>query len=507
MMAKTILNLNLIYRGKHLDTIRQGSDFVNHWFIGSDKHLFWQILDDDQKFPAKHKFLIKRGNDYYLQLPSGSSLTCSKDGNQLDANFLKQNGILSGSLLKMRQDLSGTVQVHPDYEIQFGHAEPLLSVLRPNEQAVVNSSLHAAPLSSSERTEVGIILLFLILGLAFVLIYDQVIKPKMEKDKNLSEIMAELERVRRIEPQLGLTPTPGAETTEPETPAEGEEGDVEEQPGEEPDRTPARTTRRTPGSRTGRQDQGTPDSRQIFGARTPGVTSGNVPATAYAVTGLQDFVTARPGQKAGSGATGATAGPGTFGPRASSGYPATFDPANSGFNTSGNIGRVAEVQPGQPGSTTRPNIPTRTFTGDASRLETPSTSQWPSVPSAQQQARQVTENVVRTPEITKETVPEVRIPKPASSVPEADIIYNQIASRRGQIEQSYKRNAAIKQQTGSITVLLDIAENGSVSANISSNSATFTQSFLNEIKSIVESWRFSVTKPTKYQFTMRLTQA
>lgn len=41
MMAKTILNISLNYRGKHLDTIRQGSDFTNKWYIGTDKHLFW----------------------------------------------------------------------------------------------------------------------------------------------------------------------------------------------------------------------------------------------------------------------------------------------------------------------------------------------------------------------------------------------------------------------------------------------------------------------------------
>ena len=199
-MAKTILNISLNYRGKHLDTIRQGSDFTNKWYIGTDKHLFWQILDDSQKFPVRHKLLIKRGEDFYLQLPDGSNLTCSKDGNPLDANALQQNGILSGSLLKLRNDLSGTVQLNPDYDIQFGYTEPRIIVLRPEEQAVVNNSLKPAPLSSSERTETGLILLFLIFGLAFVLIYDLVIKPKMDQEKTLTETLAELERVRMIEP-------------------------------------------------------------------------------------------------------------------------------------------------------------------------------------------------------------------------------------------------------------------------------------------------------------------
>jgi len=506
-MAKTILNISLNYRGKHLDTVRQGLDFTNKWYIGTDKHLFWQILDDSQKFPVRHKLLIKRGEDFYLQLPDGSNLTCSKDGNPLDANALQQNGILSGTLLKLRNDLSGTAQINPDYDIQFGYSEPRITVLRPEEQAVVNNSLKPAPLSSSERTETGLILLFLILGLAFVLIYDLVIKPKMDQEKTLTETLAELERVRRIEPQLGLTPP---EATMPQTPPEAQVSDTrgQQQPG---GTQPARGTGRTTG---GRQSQGVPDRGQIFGTGRPGVgTPGpSRPQTAYAVTGLQNFITARPGARGSATGTGTGTGSGasgSFNPQASSGFSGSFDPnATSGFNTStSDVGRVATTLPGGPGLTTRPNVPTQTFTGDASRLKTPSTGQWPTVPSAREETERVTQSVVKAPEISKLPTPEVKIPKPASSVPDADIIYNQIASRKGQIEQSYKRNVAIKKQTGSITVVMDIAENGSVSARVTSNSATFTQSFLNEIKNIVESWRFNVTKPTKYQFKMNLTQA
>lgn len=502
MMAKTILNLKLNYRGKHLDTIRQDADFKNHWLIGTDKHIFWQILDDSQKFPAKHKLLVKRGSDFYLQLPDGSNLSCNKDGKPLDANYLQQNGILSGSLLKLRPDLSGNVRVHPDYEIQFEYTEPVKAFLRPAEQAVVNSSMHAAPLSSSERTEVGLILLFLILGIAFVMIYDLVIKPKMEEEKTLTEMLAELERVRRIEPQLGLAQPP---TTEFETPPE------EQTPAQEQQTPAGRETTRKPAVRTPTTPPGqrAPDPRQIFGTQTGTTPGDRTTQTAFAVTGLGSFVTARPGARAGSGASPSSSGSGTFNPQAATGFSGSFDPnATSGFDSSvSNMARVAPVQPGQAGSTTRPNIPTQSFTGDASRLQPYQPGQWPTVPAPKEGAERVTQSVVKAPEITKIPEPEVRIPKPASSVPDADIIFNQISARRGQIEQSYKRNAAIKKQTGSITVLMDIAENGSVSARVTSNSSTFTQSFLNDIKRIVESWSFNVSKPTKYQFRMNLTQA
>lgn len=499
MMAKTTLNLKLNYRGMHLDTIRQGSDFQNKWTIGRDKNLFWQILDDSNKFPLKHKLLVRHGNDYYLQLPDGSNLSCSKDGQPLDANLLQQNGILSGSLLKLRNDLSGKVQVHPDYDIQFEYTEPVKTVLRPDEQAVVNSSSRATPLSSSERTEVGLILLFLLLGLAFVMIYDLVIKPKIDREKSLTEMLAELERVRRVEPDKSLTP-PEADITgyEAQEDQTGEQGTTVARTG--------KTTRRGTGKGTG---QAVPNARQVFGGQGTGGTRGGFgSSSAVAVTGLQDFMTARPGARGGAGTKGTSGSGGSFN-SAASGFAGSFDPnATAGFDSSvSNMPRVASVQPGQMGSSTRPNVPTQAFTGDASRLQAYQGGGGPNIPSAQQEAARVTQSVVRDPQVTKIPEPEVKIPKPASNVPDADLIYNQIAARRGQIEQSYKRNAAIKKQTGSITVVMNIDENGSVSANVTSNSATFTQGFLSEIRGIVESWRFNVSQPTKYQFRMNLTQA
>jgi hypothetical protein len=54
----------------------------------------------------------QKGGHYYLNLPQGSTLTCRKNDSPVDANFLKQNGILVDSLLKLREDMTGIIQVH-----------------------------------------------------------------------------------------------------------------------------------------------------------------------------------------------------------------------------------------------------------------------------------------------------------------------------------------------------------------------------------------------------------
>ncbi len=501
-MAKTLLNLHLFYRGKHLDTIREKTDFNKSWMIGTDKHLFWQILDDPNNIPRKHKFLDKRGNDYYLHLPVGSSLSCSKDNKPLDANDLQSGGILAGSLLKLGPGLSGTVQLNPDYEVRFEYTEPRIVVLKPQEQAVVNSSMQPRHLTSEERSQTGLILLFLILGIAFVLIYDQVIKPRLDKAKAVLEL-SELEKARRIEADRSLADHSGMEFADRQEQDQPPDRSTDEAGKASPDRKKTASRATTPGGR----GSGTTDVGKVFGQpgsprATPGATG-----THYSVTGLQSFVTASPGVRAGEG-IGGIPGSSSFDPKASTGFTGTYDPGNiQGYDPSGSgIGRVADKLPQQAGSLLPPGVPTQVFTGDASKLQPSSSSPTQSIPSAQEQAKKVTQTVTKPTDATKLTEPEVKIPKPAYTGSDANVIYSQISARKGQIEQAYRRNAAIKRQTGSITVVMNIGADGSVdNAQVSTSSATFTQSFLSEVKRIVESWRFNVSQATKYQFRMALT--
>lgn len=501
-MAKKILNLQLFYRGKHLDTIREIVDFNKSWTIGTDKHLFWQILDASRGMPRKHKFLEKRGGDYYLHLPGGSNLSCSKDGRPLDANDLQSGGILTGSFLKLNPSLSGTVQLNPDYEIRFEYTEPRVVVLKPQEQAVVNSSMQPRTMSAQERNQTGFILLFLILGIAFVLIYDLVVKPRLDKAKAFVEL-SELEKARRIEADQSLVDPSSRTTVEQQELDQPDAAD-----GEEPQKTAAdkkKTVPRTTG-RPGRRDTGSTDVSKVFGQTDVSGPGPGSPRPHYGVTGLQTFVTAAPGVRSGDG-VGGIGRPSSFDPKASSGFAGTYDPSNiQGYDPGGaGVGRVADKLPQQAGSLLPPGVPTQTFTGDASRLKPSSSSPTQSIPSAQEQAKKVTQSVTTPKDVSKLSEPEVKIPKPAYTGSDANVIYSQVSGRRAQIEQAYRRHSAIKRQTGSITVVMNIAADGAVNAQVSSSSASFTQAFLSEVKRIVESWRFNVSQATKYQFRVTLT--
>lgn len=486
-MAKTILNLKLFYKGKHLDTIKQGTDFTNKWYIGSDKHIFWQILDETGSFPQKHQLLFKRGNDLYLNLPQGASISCSKDGRPVDASFLKQNNILRGATLKLRNDMAGSVMLNRDYSVQYQYVEPLVTHLTLQEKAIVADCSHTPPLLSTDRTNRGVILLFLILGIAFILIYDLVLKPRGEAERSLSEMLAEMERAQRIVPQVGEPPQGAVfETPEDEEITPGEAGETDQT------------------SRTGAESRGPRSTQAVFGD----LSRPNAPPSdqsAYRATVLDEFVTARPGSRGGGGTgPGASTGPGgDFTPSAGAGYAGTFDPSSTAGYRETQLGSVVTGTTPAGGTTTRPNLPIENFTGDASRLQrlAPENVPLPQTPQV--------ENIKRQFQATEVTsLSEASIAgSPAARVSDVDKIYDQLNHRKGQIKQSYIRNSAISASSGSITVIMYIDEDGSVVADIIPNSATFTQSFLEEVKTIVENWRFNVSKKTKYRFQMRLSQS
>ena len=66
-MGHKILNLELRYKDKFLDTAKYLRDFKSTFVIGTDKHLLWQILDSS--FPNRHVLITKgRKNSFILHI-------------------------------------------------------------------------------------------------------------------------------------------------------------------------------------------------------------------------------------------------------------------------------------------------------------------------------------------------------------------------------------------------------------------------------------------------------
>jgi hypothetical protein len=482
-MAKTQLNLILSYKGKTLDVIKQGKDFTNKWIIGSNKRLLWQILDTS--FPFQHRLLIQKGDNSYLQMPPGASLTCSKDGKPVEAAYLQQNGILQGGSLLLRNDMAGTIKIAPDWDISYEYAEPRVLRLTDQEQRLVAQYSRREALTPSERANRTLILVCLIVGIIFLLVYDYVLKPKAEAAATLAAKLAELERAQRIEAMIGEP----EELPEQEMEATGVT-EMEGVPSEE--RTTTGTGRRAPAT-----------AQATFGRfRSSDPTSGAYTSgqPAQQATVLREFVTARPGSRIGTGGSGGV-GPSfdATGGGAGSGYSPSFNPGETARYNQTDLSQVVIGQTPRGGTTVRPTGKIDKFTGDASKL---APARKPLPQSAQ------TQRIIQSfqsPSIS--TISENNVVgSTAGASSDVDDIYGQLYGRKGQITQLYRKHSAVQASSGSISIKMYIDSNGTVVADVTPNSASFTQSFLQEVKRLVENWTFRVSKKTIYQFQIRLSQ-
>lgn len=482
-MAKTQLNLILSYKGKTLDVIKQGKDFTNKWIIGSNKRLLWQILDTS--FPFQHRLLIQKGDNSYLQMPPGASLTCSKDGKPVETTYLQQNGILQGGSLLLRNDMAGTIKIAPDWDISYEYAEPRVLRLTDQEQRLVAQYSRREALTPSERANRTLILVCLIVGIIFLLVYDYVLKPKAEAAATLAAKLAELERAQRIEAMIGEP----EELPEQEMEATGVT-EMEGVPSEE--RTTTGTGRRAPAT-----------AQATFGRfRSSDPTSGAYTSgqPAQQATVLREFVTARPGSRIGTGGSGGV-GPSfdATGGGAGSGYSPSFNPGETARYNQTDLSQVVIGQTPRGGTTVRPTGKIDKFTGDASKL---APARKPLPQSAQ------TQRIIQSfqsPSIS--TISENNVVgSTAGASSDVDDIYGQLYGRKGQITQLYRKHSAVQASSGSISIKMYIDSNGTVVADVTPNSASFTQSFLQEVKRLVENWTFRVSKKTIYQFQIRLSQ-
>ncbi|MDZ4181844.1 MAG: hypothetical protein U1B83_03120 [Candidatus Cloacimonadaceae bacterium] len=488
-MAKTLLNLKLSYKGKLLDIVKYGNDFKSKWFIGSSKHLFWQILDPS--FPDRHLFVTQKGNDLYMNLIPGAKLSCSKDGNPVETSYLQSNGILSGTQLKLRNDMTGVLVLNPDWEIKYEYSEPWVKLLTEEERQIVAQYSRRGELTSVERFNRGMIVLFTIITLLFVIIYDVALKPETIEDTTLEMRLAQIQKAQRIEAQL---PMAQQASFGDDAAARARAEAAARAAAEAAAAAAAAAAAGQRGTTTGPAG-GTGDASRTFGSFSPSATG--VAQPFQAVTTTQSFVAATPGGRGGGG--GAGGGPGG-GPGAGSGYASTFDPGATGGYNQTDLGSVAFGTPGGPGSSTRPGDNVAVFTGDATKI----------APRGRPVAQTAeTQRVIQSFQAAAiQPISEGAITAaPEEQRPDLEKIQIGVNGRKGQIMQLYRASAAVKAASGSIQIKLYIDNNGNVTAaDVTPTSEGFTEKFLKDVKNLVEGWSFNVSNKAIYQFTVRLTQ-
>lgn len=470
-MAK-ILSLRLNYKDKFLDYAKEGKEIKKAFIIGSNKFMQWQILDP--KFPDKHVLVKKKGGEYVLNMLPGAKLSVEKGGNSVDADYLKQNNLLSQNELTLKEDMKGTVSLAPEWEVEFEYRTPWVAVLTPEEKAIVAQYARRATPDAVARFNQRFILIVLLLTVVFAIVFELFLKPEYKTQADtISELMQTIEhKAQKVDVSKLDAPTTGYDVPPPVTEVTGDET----------------------GSTTGAVSSGTgrPSGPSGLGAAMGGFNPNAVSAapTISIVTVATGFSVNRPG--GGRGGSGGSGGGGSgSGGAGSAGT--VFDP--TALPVSGDVGSVATQGPRTSGSLTRPEGAVGTHvTGDASKLA-PSGKAWGDIV-----AQQKIEAEYRQMGLTTVTEASIGSMDEAGKAKYASL-KDQIDSRKGQIETVY-REMQIRQSV-SFTITIFVGANGAVRESKVVPNGQYPEAFVAKVKQVVDSWTFNVREAMSYQFRMR----
>ncbi|MCK9309045.1 MAG: hypothetical protein M0P99_02095 [Candidatus Cloacimonetes bacterium] len=474
-MAK-LLNMKLNYKGKILDFVREGKDIKKKFFIGSNKYLFWQILDPN--FPDKHLFITEKGNKYYMQLPPGAKLSCAKDGDPVDSTYLTKNNILQGTELQLRPDMTGTVAIAPEWEISYEYKEPWVSVLTPEEKQIVAQYARFSEPSAMERFNRNIMMLFVFLTVVFIIVFQAFLKPKDSFDTTVEEKLATLQKAELVRVE--------------EANVEGSTFE-EQTSGAEDKPAPEAAANAKPNANAGNTGGTAANAGAMFGigAFDPNATSAAAP-TIRVATLTEGFAASRPG---GGGGSGPGAGGGS-GPGAGVGRTSSFDP-NAKVGFSSDLGKIATNAPSVGGSSIRPKEGSFVnVAGDLRKLAPSGVAFGLTSGTNKLVSSFKSQNVAQVSEASIQT-----------AAPEARARYETISStvkaRQSQITAIYSKYNAILPFSGSATIRMLISSSGRVQSVIITPNGQMPVEFLNEVQTLCESWTFNVNENSDYTFTAR----
>lgn len=492
-MAKTQLTLKLSYKGKLLDVVKANSHFKSKWPIGSNKHLLWQVLEPS--FPDKHILVSQQGNEWVMHLLPGADVDCSQNGKPVDASTLKSSGILKGNDLTLRNDMNGKVNLNPDWAVSFEFGEPWVHILTEEERQIVAQYSRRGEITPTEKFNRGMVLFFIFLTVIFLFAYEFFLKPPTIAADTVEAKLAQIQ-AQRIELPQQVAPRPSGESDADAAAREA----AAKAAAEAAARAAAEASARE-AANAGRQQGapgGTPGGQgsasAVFGNFTPGAVRRS---DVVAATTTRTFVAAsRDGGPGGGPGSGPGGGPGT-GPGGSA---SNFDPGAIGSYNQSEISSVVTNRPGIQGSSTRPsgeNISVASG-GDLSKLAPRGR---PIAQSAADQSAIRTFQSENVEVMTSENITAA----PAETRPDLQTIASQVNSRKGQVENLYRRAAAIKATSGSVKIRLYIDNRGNVvTATVTPTTEGFTEQFLRDLKTLVEGWSFNISSKQVYEFTYRL---
>lgn len=485
-MAKTQLNLELSYKGKVLDYIKHGSGvFKKEWFIGSNKHLLWQVLLPS--FPDKHKLITVKGNELYLNMLPGSKLQCTKGGQNMDQAALSGQGMLKGNSLLLQNDMSGTLSLNPDWQVNYRFIEPYAYVLTEEQRQIVATYSRRAESTPQEKLGRTMVILFLVLTLVLLVIYDLALKPDKVAEGTMEATLAQMRTAQRVETVKQEIATGDRDDDEAARLA-AEAAAAAAAEAAKGQTAPAGTATGRPGG-TGTAA----GASSLFGVGS--FDPNAVVRNPVAITTTREFAAASRGG-GGTGPGAGSGGPGAGGAGTGGGMASSFDPnavagyQQSEFSSASNVG-------GLKGSSARPTGPVD-VKGNVSAAEIAVLGKPVAVTSSERAA--ISRISQKAPAITENTIASA----PPEQQSDMEALKRAVNSRKSQLTSLYRKTAAVQSSGGSVNIKIYGTGTRIEAVEVTPVSGNLPSSFLNEIKQAVSSWSVSgVSGSFNYTFTIR----
>lgn len=479
-MAKTVLNLKLFYKNKLLDVAKYERDFTDKLYIGTDKTLFWQILDS--KLPDRHLFLRKKDELFLLDLLPGMDVSCKQNDEVFNKEALQAKKLISGNELTLNSDMVGSIQLAPNWAVSYEFMEPWVKVLTAEEKQIISQYARRAELLPFDKFSRNFLIAATIITIIGLILFD-IFKPKVATDITLEQRWEQMQSMAtKVEVQKEEEPAP----------EQKEEGGPQQQVVEQ---TAPTSNQEVTGeaSSSGRMSKAAAKSALAGLLGSEGFNpAGTGTAMNVAVTTEEDIVAASMG-----GGSGGGKGPGKGGANAASGKGAGFGSVFDPTAVSSGTGNLAGLSSGRPKgnlSAKAPGGDVTTYVGDVGRLQ-----------PVGKPATKVSSGVISRfsgPEVKK--VAEGGISSaPAESRPELQRVEQRVARYKPQIKDMFNRYSQVKSMYGSLKFTLYIDAGGTVAGvQITPLSGEFYPEFMTQLEQLIRGWKFDNKNLVPYEFIM-----
>jgi hypothetical protein len=467
-MAEKVLDLKLKYKNKFIDNARYLRDFKSQFQIGSDKSIFWQILD--RAFPDKYTLISKSGNFFNLHLRKDMLVKLIKDGKELSNDELKSANIIQDDKLKLESNTEGSVTFGGKWTIEFAFITPYMYKPSREETAIARQFAHWSPRSpESKFTNIFLIIALLVTFIGLYIGQKNYVPPvRIDFAERLQRIEQLATYVETDIPEVG--PEQGTAT----------EGDTEEDIGEEVAEAAAMSSA---------------DFQNMFGMElgSGGGAEGDFSNELLEVTQMEEIVAATVG-----GGSGGGSGPGPG--QAGTGF-GDLDTAGSGgfdLSTAGDgLGSLEGYEGIDLGSGSGfEEVDLASLGGDIGDFKTTkvtSTEHFASIKKRFGNLKVIKQSEIKIEDQTPEAKTELAA-------------INQVVNAyKPQISKLYSVESMMMDMYGTIEFSIIINASGKVEAVDTSvtSGSYFTDSFLDKSRKIIEKWKFQVKSPVGYSFRMK----